>query len=262
MRIGIIGAGNMGLALARGILLSGEIRPDDLLVSDRSAERLRLAEELGVGTTASNLEVAEKSDVVFLAVKPAAVRGVLEEVREKVEGKLLVSVAAGVRTQTIEELCRARVIRLMPNICAEVGQMAACYSLGSGAGEDDGKTLERILRGAGKLFRVEEELMDAATAVCGSGPAFFLRLIKAAEEAAVELGFDGETARRIAAQVAKGAAGLAEGEDPERLIGRICTKGGTTEEGMKVLEKGRAGEVLKEAIRAAAEKSRQLGKSA
>ncbi|MEM2251180.1 MAG: pyrroline-5-carboxylate reductase [Candidatus Hadarchaeales archaeon] len=260
MKIGIIGAGNMGLALAKGILLSGKIAPENILISDKDEEKLELAKNLGVSTTTENKKVTEESDIVFLAVKPAVVRSVLTEISEKLNGKLLISIAAGIDTKTIERLCGARVIRVMPNICAEIGEMTACYSLGSRTRADDERILKEVLAGAGKMFKIDEELMDAATAICGSGPAFFLELMRAAEDAAVELGFERETARQIISQVARGAAELLKTGEPDKLITRICTRGGTTERGMKVLEEGKVGEIFRRAFRAAAERSRELKK--
>jgi pyrroline-5-carboxylate reductase len=258
MRIGIIGAGNMGMALAKGFLRFGGVKPEDLIVSDRKEGRLRAVAELGARTTESNAEVARWADIVFLAVKPGAVGDVLREIRGEVEGKLLVSVAAGVSTGTIAGLCGARIVRLMPNICAEAGQMTACYSLGPGATEEDAGLVEGLLGRLGRVLRIEEGLMGVATAICGSGPAFFLALMEAVRRAAADLGMDGETARIAVAQTVRGAAALFEAGDAGEIIRRIATKGGTTEEGLKVLEGKGATEAIAEAIRAAAEKAHRL----
>jgi pyrroline-5-carboxylate reductase len=260
MRFGIIGAGNMGLSLVKGILKKGIMSPEEILISDLDERKLEEAEKLGVGTTRDNLALARDSDVILIAVKPNAVRGLLEEIGEALDDKLLISIAAGIPTSFIEERTKARVIRIMPNLCAAVGEMVACYSLGSGATPADEKLVKDIFEKLGTLAKVDENLMDAATGLGGSGPAYFFRLIQAAAEAGVELGIPRNLALLFAAQIAKGAGAMASEseENLSNLIQKICTPGGTTIEGMKILDEKKAAEALKDAIKAAARRSKEL----
>mgnify|MGYP003880796181 CR=1 FL=1 len=261
MKIGIIGAGNMGFALLRGFANAGLLDTHGFMVSDVDEKKLSRAAELGAKTTRSNQELVQWADLVILAVKPAVVEEVLREVGENLQNKLLISVAAGISTALLEKWTSARVIRMMPNLCAEVGELAACYSLGSRTQEADEKVVQELFGKIGKVWRVDESLMSAVTGLSGSGPAFFFHLLEAAAAAGVELGLPPDLAKELAAQTAKGAAAMVlAGLDPGELVRRVCTPGGTTIEGMKVLEERKAAETLKEAIKAAAKRAEELSR--
>jgi pyrroline-5-carboxylate reductase len=260
MRFGIIGAGNMGLSLVRGILKKGIIPPEKILISDLDGKKLEEAKKLGVGTTRDNRALARDSDVILIAVKPNAVEGLLGEIGKILDDKLLISIAAGIPISFIEERTKARVIRIMPNLCVAVGEGAACYSPGSGVTPADENLAKDIFGKLGTFSKVDEGLMDAVTGLGGSGPAYFFRLIQAAAEAGEELGIPGDLALRIAAQIARGTGTMiSESEaDPNDLIQKICTPKGTTIEGMKILDEKKAAETLKDAIKAAARRSKEL----
>lgn len=261
MKIGIIGAGNMGFALLSGFSKAGLFRVHEFLINDIDEKKLSRAAGLGATPIRNTRELVQKSDLVFLAVKPGVVEQVLRETDQALEGKLLVSVAAGVPIALLEEWSSARVIRVMPNLCAEVGEIAACYSLGTRVLEADEGFLLELLGSIGKVWRVDESLMDAVTGLSGSGPAFFFLFIEAAATAGKELGLPPELALNLSAQTAKGAAEMIlRGSDPAELIRRVSTPGGTTVEGMRVLEKHRAAEILKEAIKAATRRAMELSR--
>lgn len=259
MRIGIIGAGHMGSALARGLLRAG-IRGNDITISDPDGRKLKPLAELGIRTSPDNKMTVRTSDVVFLAVKPNTVKKVLKEAGRELKNVLLVSLAAGVTTELIEKECGARVVKAMPNLAAEVGEMASCYCLGRRATPEDEELVRSILGSMGITFRVDEPLMNAVTGLSGSGPAYFYLIIKAMRDAGVELGLPEETALKLAAQTAKGAGAmvLAKGRKPEELIDEVCTPGGTTAEGISVLRKRRIENAVKEAVKAAARRAREL----
>lgn len=261
MRVGIIGAGNMGFGILKGLLKSGLISSSELIVSDVDENKLARVAELGVTTSSDNRETVRRSDIVILAVKPDVVKMVLSEISQELNEKLLVSIAAGVSLSFLEGTASVRVIRMMPNLCAEVGEMAGCYSSGSRVEQKDEQMVESLFGKIGKIFKVDESLMDAVTGLSGSGPAFFFFLIQAVAEAGIELGLAPELAKSLAAQIAKGAAEMIlGGADPKELVQRVCTPGGTTIEGMKVLESEKVAQSLKEATKAAARRAKELSR--
>jgi pyrroline-5-carboxylate reductase len=148
----------------------------------------------------------------------------------------------------------------MPNLCVAVGEVAACYSLGSGVTPADEKLVKDIFGKLGIFSKVDEGLMDAVTGLGGSGPAYFFRFIQAAAEAGVELGIPKDLALHLAAQIARGAGAMVSksGEDLNNLIKKVCTPKGTTIEGMKILDEKKVAEALKDAIKAAARRSKEL----
>ncbi|HID60406.1 MAG TPA: pyrroline-5-carboxylate reductase [Hadesarchaea archaeon] len=261
MKIGIIGAGNLGSSLVRGLLTSGAIKANELTVSDLDERRLKEMEKLGIETTTDNKKLVKSCDAAFISVKPDIVESVLKEVEEVSKNMLFVSVAAGVSTKFIEERTKARVVRVMPNICGAVAEMASCFSFGKRATPEDGELVERLLGSIGSTSKVDEELMDAVTGLSGSGPAYFYLFIKAMQEAGVELGLSSEVALKLAAQTAKGAGEIVlKTGSPDDLIKQVCTPKGTTIEGIKVLENKKVAEAIKEAVKAAAKRAKELSR--
>jgi len=140
--------------------------------------------------------------------------------------------------------------------------MASCFSLGKRASREDEKLVEKLLAGMGTTFKVDEKLMDAVTGLSGSGPAYFYFIVKALQEAGVELGLSSEVALKLAAQTAKGAGEtILRGEKtPEELMGMVCTPKGTTIEGLKVLKNRKVADALKSAVKAAARRAKELSR--
>jgi len=262
MKVGFIGCGNLGSSLIKGILNAGALRAEELVASDVSDEKLGELGKFGIETTTDSKKLVEHCDVIFIAVKPDVVESVLEETKESSKGKLFVSVAAGVSTKFIEPRTRARVIRVMPNICGLVGEMASCFSLGTRASREDEELIEKLLAAMGMTFKVDEKLMNVVTGLSGSGPAYFYFIVQALQEAGVELGLSSEIALKLAAQTAKGAAEviLREGKTLEELTGMVCTPKGTTIEGIKVLEGRKVADALRDAVKAAAKRAKELSR--
>jgi pyrroline-5-carboxylate reductase len=248
--------------LIKGLLEAKALRDEEIVASDVSEERLGELKKLGITTTTDNKKLVKLCETIFIAVKPDVVDSVLKETREFSEDKLFVSVAAGASTKSIEARTKARVVRVMPNICGAVGEMASCFSLGSRASREDEKLVEKLLGSVGITFKVDEKLMDAVTGLSGSGPAYLYFIVKSLQEAGVGLGLPGEVALKLAAQTAKGAGEviLRGGKTPEELINMVCTPGGTTVEGLKVLEERQVPKALKDAVKAAAKRARELSK--
>jgi pyrroline-5-carboxylate reductase len=262
VKVGIVGYGNLGSSLVKGFLKVGALKTGDILVSDLNREKLKELEKFNIQTTSDNGELVRLCDTIFIAVKPDIIESVLKETEEHSRGKLFVSVAAGVSTKFIEARTRARVIRAMPNICGLVGEMASCFSLGGRASREDEELVEKLLAGMGTTFKVDEKLMDAVTGLSGSGPAYFYFIVQALREAGVELGLSSETALKLAAQTAKGAGEviLREGKTPEELTEMVCTPKGTTIEGLKVLKERKVADALKDAVKAAVKRARELSR--
>ena len=204
--------------------------------------------------TTTDLSVAADADVVVVAVKPDIVRGVLAGLDLSAD-QTLVSVAAGVPTTLLEELTDATVVRIMPNLAARTGNMAAAVT-GSEIDDD----VRQLLDDVGLYVEVEEDRMDIATAVNGSGPAFVFYLLNAMKRAGIDGGLTPEEAQILAAQTFKGAAEtvLRSERSVDELIDAVCSPNGTTIEGMAVLRDSDVEDVLVEAVRAAEERSREL----
>lgn len=264
--IGFIGSGNMAEALIRGILSAKLYAPRDVLIGDVRPDRLgALHREYGVTPAASNVELASKADVLVLSVKPQSFEQVLGEIRHAVrKNTLIVSIAAGVTTAHIAAvLAGPEVIRVMPNTPALIGQgAAALYS--SNASPQSMEIAQGIFGAVGKVVVVEdEELMDAVTAVSGSGPAYFFLLMEAMIESAKTLGLSDEVARTLVLQTAKGAALLAEaaaekGEIPTELRQRVTSPGGTTEAALKIFRRLDFANTVQMALKAANDRSKEL----
>jgi pyrroline-5-carboxylate reductase len=266
VKIGFIGAGKMGSALIRGLIKTAAVRPQNVVASDLETNaREKIAKE-GIQVFADNREVAKNASVIFLAVKPDAMFKVITDIKEVVTQKhLVVSIAAGVPLEALEAALGegSRVIRVMPNTPALVGEMAAAFSLGKNATDEDGKLLQKILGALGAAVQVDEGLMDAVTGLSGSGPAYIFLVIEALADGGVKAGLPRDVALRLATQTALGAAKMVveTGEHPERLKDMVASPGGTTIEGLAVLEKKGVRGAFIQAVEKAARKSRSLAKA-
>jgi pyrroline-5-carboxylate reductase len=263
-QIGFIGAGNMGSALIKGFLSQRAVEPENVYACDKDEEKVKkLSEETGVHYTLNSLELLDEVEVLFIAVKPQDVEHLLAQIGSKIKNILLVSVAAGIPTSYIEARApEARVIRVMPNMPAAVYEMAAAYSLGASATKDDEAVLEELLKKTGICYKVDEGLMDSVTGLSGSGPAYAYYIIKALAEGGVQQGLPEDVALNLAVQTVKGAAVMVENthKTPQQLIDEVTSPGGTTIEGLKVLDEYKVNEALKKAVDAATQKSRELSK--
>lgn len=265
-RIGFIGAGQMALALARGWVAAGLVGADQIAAVDPlAAARDRFTAELGGAAVADATNVAATlgdCDVIVLAVKPQQMSAALATGDFIDDEKLVVSIAAGVSLATLgAALPHGRLVRVMPNTPALVGQGAAAFALGRGATEADASLIGQLLAAVGKAVRVDEKLLDAVTGLSGSGPAFVYLAIEALSDGGVLAGLPRDVATALAAQTVKGAAEmvLATGEHPGVLKDRVASPGGTTIAGLAVLEDGGFRGMLIRAVEAAARRSAELG---
>jgi len=265
-KVTIIGGGNMGEVLARGIISAGLTEAEDVTISDLAGDRLEyLGKNYGVTVTGSNREALENAAVVILAVKPQIMGEVLREITDSLRGdELFISIAAGIPLGFLEENLggEARVIRVMPNTPALIGAGAAALAPGSYATEQDLALAGEIFDSVGISIIVAEELIDAVTGLSGSGPAYGFMIIEALKEGGVRMGLDEDIALTLAAQTLLGAAKLCLVGDktPSELTAMVTSPGGTTIEGIKALERGRLKETLVSAVEAATSRSKELGK--
>lgn len=263
--LGFIGGGNMAEAIIRG-LLAGRVPAADILVAEPVASRRdELANRYGVEARADNASVVAAGDVLVLAVKPQMFREVVAGLGAgALEGKLLISIMAGVTAAAIEEACGAavRVVRVMPNTPALVLHGASALSAGSHATAEDLAFARGIFDLVGTSCVVEEKLMDAVTGLSGSGPAYVFTFIEALSDAGVKNGLPRDVAARLAAQTVLGAAKLVmeTGEHPALLREKVTSPGGTTIAGIASLERnGFRGAVIA-AVDTAVTRSAELGK--
>lgn len=262
MNIAVLGAGNMGGALGKGLLASGQARPRNLWVTDVDAGRLRPLKKLGVRVGADNRAATVWADVVVLCVKPQGMTDLLRAIAGAAGPKhTVVSVAAGVRTATIEKILgRVPVIRAMPNTPALLRAGTMVYCRGAHAGPKNEAAAKGLLSSLGPVWKTEESRMDAVTALSGSGPAYVFLLAEALAAAGAALGLPAATADALARQTIYGAGRmLAETPDaPAELRRRVTSPGGTTEAALNVLMGGDFAGLFKKALTAAAQRSKDL----
>ncbi|MFP3914889.1 MAG: pyrroline-5-carboxylate reductase [Actinomycetota bacterium] len=263
--VAILGAGAMGEALLRGLLIAGwEI--DDISVAVRRPERAKAVQEAtGCRVTLDPVEAVKGRQVVVISTKPRDVEALLEQVSGAVRPhQLVVSVAAGVPVRFYEErLAGVAVIRAMPNTPALVGEGVTGIATGRHADEEAVAHATEILQAVGSVRRMDESLLDAVTAVSGTGPAYVFLLAEALIEAAIREGLPRDVAESMVHQTVRGAGHLLTetGRSSAELRAQVTSPGGTTAAAVHVLEDRGFRALLEDAVRAAAERARQLGES-
>ncbi len=264
MKLGFIGLGNMAKAIMAGLLQSGMFAAEDIQGSDVMEHMRQLAaEKYHITVTESNIQIAEASDVIILAVKPQFLEGVLQEIAPFVTGNtLVISIAAGKSLAWIGERLHAgvRIIRFMPNTAALVGESCTAICKGTYATEADVALALKMCESFGKAYVIEENFMDAYSALAGSSGAFVFLYMEALADGAVAAGLPRKLAYELAAQTTLGAAKLMKdtGEHPGVLKDMVCSPGGTTIEGIRALELGGIRGSVMQAIDACVAKSRKL----
>lgn len=251
----------MGGAILGGLISSGAVKRDAAVGFDNDPAKCAVARKK-YAIAISGVEALAHCDIVILAVKPQNMEGVLEEISLYGGDRLYISIAAGITTARIEKTlgARPRVIRVMPNTPALVGEGISALCKGRYASAKDLKAADEIFSGVGETVNISEKYFDLVTAVSGSGPAYFFYLKEALIGAALRLGMDRATARKLVSKTALGAARLLmeSGSDPEDLRRRVTSKGGTTEQAIKVFERSGMKKIVEKAVMAAAKRSRQL----
>ena len=262
MKIGCIGTGAMGGAIMRAVCKNYDV--SQVKVTDKNEKMGKaFAEETGAVYVSANKDVLD-CDYIFLAVKPQFLGDVFAEIGKAIPASaVVISMAAGVKIEKLEAWApKARFIRMMPNVCAQIGQAMTAISYNSNITQAEADTAIQILSTAGKVEVVPEKLMDCVTAVSGSGPAFVFMFIEAMADAAVRCGMPRAQAYTYAAQTVYGSAGMVMESDknPAALKDMVCSPAGTTIEGVATLEKNGFRNAVIEAVTAACKRSIELGK--
>lgn len=264
MKVGFIGCGNMGGALARAI---GSICGVEILLADRDSEKAEaLARELGGKADAAE-SLCRECDFLFLGVKPNGLAPLLSELDSALKlntGVVLVSMAAGVTLATLESLTGSPypTVRIMPNTPVAVGEGMTVYAKNALVTEEKEAEFLRIMKPTGTLDKLDEELIDAACAVSGCGPAFAYMFIDALADGGVSAGLSREAALLFAAEMVRGAAKmvLSSLDTPSTLKERVCSPGGSTIEGVKSLDADGFSDTVRRAVKASFEKTKLLGR--
>ena len=263
-RIAFLGGGNMAEAILGGLLAGDVASARNVVASDVSeARRAWLRQEYGIDVTAENTEAVRGADVVVLAVKPQQVAEALTGAGAAFSGsQVLVSICAGLTTAALEALVPARVVRAMPNLPAMVRRSVTAICGGKRATKSDMDLAEALFAATGIVVRFPESAMNEVTGLSGSGPGYVFAFIEAMEAAAIAMGIEATTARRMAVETVRGAAELASqtGEDPAELRGRVSSKGGTTLAGLAAMEAGGFSASVAAGMRAARDRAAELAR--
>lgn len=263
-KFGFLGAGKMATAIIKGIIDSNFCESKNIFVSDiNEAALTKMQNDLHITPMKSNNDVVENADIVFCAVKPFVLKDVLAVIKSSLkENQLLVSIAAGVSTKTIEEFTgNLPVIRVMPNTPAFVkaGMSAVCK--GTYAKDEHADLICKIFNSLGVAVKEEEKNIDVITAISGSGPAYFYYFINEFAKAGEKFGLNKETALTLAAQTALGSAKMAmeTGISLEQLIINVTTPGGCTEVGNNILAECKTNEIIEKVVKGTMDKAAALG---
>lgn len=260
--IAFIGAGNMAEAISRAVIGAGLARPERVLACDPSAERRAVFASLGCRVAADNAAAAGCA-TVFLSVKPQMFDAAVSSLKPHVDKKtLLISIAAGIRTERIARVAGPgpRIVRVMPNTPVQSGKGMSAVARGRGATSEDAKYVLGLFGAAGKALELPEELLDAVTAISGSGPAYFFKFVESLAAAGIAAGLGEAEATELSRQTLIGSARLLEesGLPAAELRRRVTSPGGTTAAALLVFEERGLDEIVEQAALAARDRSVEL----
>ena len=262
MKITFVGGGNMASALISGLIRNGAGRESISVIEPDPERREKMKTEYGISVF-ENIGLLD-CDLILLAVKPQQLHGVASALADKLSSQIVVSIAAGILTSDLSRWLKGygHIVRVMPNTPAQVMKgISALYAMPQVSSEYK-RMAEEVLSSVGStIWLIDEEKMDAFTALCGSGPAYVFYFLEAMIEAGMEMGFDASDAKKMALETFSGSVALAsESQDePAILRKKVTSKGGTTERALLEMENSRVKEYVVQAIRAAAARSKELG---
>ena len=262
-QLGFIGAGKLAGSVIRGLIRAKFCPPGEIIASEPNEQTGdSLKAETGINLTTENTEIAEKAETIFIGVKPGVVVPVLRDLSEKLQSKLVISLAGGVRIASMEKVCDARIMRALTNTPSAICRAATAITRGSRSTNADVDLAKEIFGAIGVVVEVPEEKIDAVTALSGSGPAFIYTMIEALAAGGTKMGLAPNVALELAAQTALGAAEimLESKMSPEELVKMVVTPGGTTAAGLAVLEKLGTSESLIAAVEAATKRGQEMAK--
>jgi len=262
-RLGFIGAGKLAGSVIRGLMRAKFCPPGEIIASEPNEQTsAALQKETDVSVTTENAEVAEKAEVIFIAVKPPMVLPVLAELKDKFQNKLVISLAGGVRISSMEKTGNARFMRALTNTPSAICRAATGIARGSRSTDGDVDLAKRVFGAIGVVVEIKEEQIDAVTALSGSGPAFVYTVIEALGAGGTKMGLPADVALELAAQTVLGAAELMieSKMSPEQLVKMVVTPGGTTAAGLAVMQKLGTSESLIAAVKAATKRGQEMAK--
>lgn len=262
-KVAIIGCGNIGTAIASGLVKSNKYKSSQIILTKRREKSLEDFKAQGFITTTDNKKAVAETEIVILAVTPQQLNLVFEDIKDALipEKHILISVASGASIKQIKSRVGndISVVRVMPNTAIAIQESMTCICADE-KDSDSAETAKNIFNLVGKTIQINEDLMGAATALCACGTAFFLRAIRAASQGGIEIGFHSNEALVMAAQTAKGAASmlLKEGKHPEREIDKVTTPQGITISGLNQMEHNGFSSSMIKGIVTAAEKAAKI----
>jgi len=257
----------MGEAILSGLIKKGGIDPKNITASGpREDRRQELINRYGIQVVKENLQVVSGCDVIILAVKPQKIQSVIKGLKGKIPaGAVVISIVAGVSLELLNKMLgHDAVVRAMPNTPAQFNEAISAYCVGRYAGPEAVRSAVEILSSVGQTIALDEHLLDAVTAVSGTGPAYMFLLAEALIEAAVREGIPRHAAERLVKQTVRGSGVLLAGltDSPQHLRAQVTSPGGTTAAAVHVLEERGFRALVEDAVQAAAERSRELGRRA
>jgi pyrroline-5-carboxylate reductase len=259
--MGFVGAGKLAGSVIRGLIRAKFCSPEEIIASEPNVEaRAALQKETAIQLTTENPEVAEKAEVIFIGVKPGLVLPVLRDLAAFIENKHVISLAAGTRLAAMESIAGARFMRALTNTPSAICRAATAIARGRRTANDDVDLARKVFEAIGVVVEVDEEQIDAVTALSGSGPAFVYTVIEALAEGGKKCGLPADVASTLAAQTVLGAAQLAIETklSPEELRRMVVTPGGTTAAGLAQMEKLETAKGLIAAVEAATKRGREM----
>ena len=265
MKIAFIGGGNMGEAVLAAVLKKGVAKPEAIIVSDIADPRRKLlARKYRVAVTGSNQQAVEIGDILILAVKPQNLTELVKELKGQLKrSQLVLSIIAGAKAKTLaRRLKHDSIVRAMPNTPAQVGEGISVWTATAKVGRQQKEFARAILEAMGKEVYVDnEKYIDMATAISGSGPAYFFLMVEALVDAAVSIGLPRDKALALVLQTMLGSGHLIQRSDkePAELRQMVTSPGGTTAQALEQFKKGKFAGLVKQAVKAAYKKARELG---
>ena len=264
MKIGFLGAGAMGGAILSGAIKAGVVKPDDIYLFDVSKTITDKYAEIGCNVVSSNKELGETVDILLSCVKPQYAAGALAELGNTLDGKAMISIMAGLTTETIRKMTGGhfRLLRLMPNTPALVGMGAFALDSGTDLTDDEKAFAQKLFESLGIVEWMSEDLIDTACGLSGAGPAYIYLVIEALADGGVAKGLPRKTAQNLAAQTVMGAAKmvLETGQHPGFLKDQVCSPGGNTIVGIKTLEEHGVRGAFIDTVIKSTERTKELGK--
>jgi len=262
LKIGIIGTGNMGGAIARGLV--SDIDSNNLIIFDLDESKAEvLAENIKIKVSSSINDLIDFSDIIILAVKPNSIASLLNSSKNLIKNKIIVSIAAGIKIKFIKNIVDVsnKKIRVMPNTPATIGEGISVMSPDADISDEIIEEVKNILSSTGQVEILPEKMMDAVTGLSGSGPAYVFTFIQALADGGVKMGIPFDSALKLAAQTVAGSAKmiLEDMNSPISLRGKVASPGGTTISGIHELEKAGFSGIVMSAVESAAKKSALLG---